>query len=121
MDKIILKNLSFYGYHGVMKEEMVLGQKFFIDVELNVDLKEAGLRDDLYYTVNYGEVYKNIEKIVTSERYDLIEALGEKICDTTLTKFPQVEEIWIYIKKPEAPVPGIYDHFGIQMRRKRNA
>ena len=34
MDKIILNNLGFYGYHGVLSEEKSLGQKFFIDVEL---------------------------------------------------------------------------------------
>ena len=32
MDKIILSNLGFYGYHGVLEEEKKLGQKFFIDV-----------------------------------------------------------------------------------------
>ena len=26
MDKILLSNLGFYGYHGVLKEESVLGQ-----------------------------------------------------------------------------------------------
>ncbi len=38
MDKILMKNMSFYGYHGVMAEEKVLGQKFFIDVVLEVNL-----------------------------------------------------------------------------------
>ena len=31
MDRIIMKNLAFYAYHGAMEEEKVLGQKFFID------------------------------------------------------------------------------------------
>ncbi len=41
MDKIILKNLGFFGYHGAMSEENVLGQKFFVDLELGVDLKNS--------------------------------------------------------------------------------
>ncbi len=41
MDKIILKNLGFYGYHGVLEAENILGQKFFVDVELGVSLKKA--------------------------------------------------------------------------------
>jgi len=32
MDKILMSNLGFYGYHGLLKEEAVLGQKFFIDI-----------------------------------------------------------------------------------------
>ena len=34
MDKIILKNMAFYAYHGVLAEEKVLGQKFYLDAEL---------------------------------------------------------------------------------------
>ena len=30
MDKIILSNLGFYGYHGVLEEEKKLGQKFLL-------------------------------------------------------------------------------------------
>ena len=33
MDKIKIKNLQLYGYHGVSKEEQSLGQNFEIDVE----------------------------------------------------------------------------------------
>ena len=47
MDKIILSNLGFYAYHGVLEAEKVLGQKFFIDAELFLDTKEAGRTDDL--------------------------------------------------------------------------
>ena len=42
MDKIILSNLGFYGYHGVLEAEKILGQKFFIDAELYLNTKEAG-------------------------------------------------------------------------------
>ena len=48
MDKILMSNLGFYGYHGLLKEEAVLGQKFFIDIELYLDTKEAGETDDMY-------------------------------------------------------------------------
>lgn len=37
-DRIILKDLGFYGYHGVFAEEAKLGQRFFIDLELGADL-----------------------------------------------------------------------------------
>ena len=36
MDKILMQNLGFYAYHGLLKEESVLGQKFFLDIELEV-------------------------------------------------------------------------------------
>ena len=36
MDKILLSNLGFYGYHGVLKEENFLGQKFILIQEKQV-------------------------------------------------------------------------------------
>ncbi|AOY76314.1 dihydroneopterin aldolase [Clostridium formicaceticum] len=120
MDKILLKNLGFYGYHGVLPEENVLGQKFFLDIELYVDLKTAGISDNVEDTVNYAEVYNIAKDIVENKRFQLIEALGESIASTVLGQFPVVKEIVITIRKPEAPVRGIYDYFGVEIRRRSN-
>ena len=121
MDKIILKNLSFYGYHGALDEERVLGQKFYLDVQLYMDLQKAGMSDSLECTVNYGDVYQLIDKLFKEEHFDLIESVAETICKRILDKFLLVQEIEVTLRKPEAPVPGIYDYFGVQIRRKRNA
>ncbi|SDK67986.1 dihydroneopterin aldolase [Natronincola ferrireducens] len=120
MDKIILKNLGFYGYHGVLPEENRLGQKFFVDIELYVDLQAAGESDDVKDTVNYADVYNITKDIVENERFQLIEALAERIAATVLKDFPVVREILVTIRKPEAPVNGIYDYFGVEIRRRNN-
>ncbi len=120
MDKIIMKNLAFFGYHGVLKEENLLGQKFFLDIELYTDLKKAGISDDVADTVHYGEAYNMVKDIVENKRFKLLEALAENIADKLLNRFSLVEEIIVKIKKPEAPVNGIYDYFGVEIRRKRD-
>lgn len=79
-----MEDMVFYGYHGVMEEEKVLGQKFHVDTKLYLDLKNAGKSDDLNYTVSYAEVYERIKKVVTEERYDLLEALSHRICEKIL-------------------------------------
>lgn len=120
MDKIIMKNLAFFGYHGVLKEENVLGQKFFVDIELYTDLKKAGISDAVEDTINYAEVYDQVKNIVENERFNLLEALAENIGMTILDSFSMVKEICVSIRKPEAPVNGIYDYFGVEIRRKRD-
>lgn len=120
MDKIIMKNLGFYGYHGVLDEEKRLGQKFFVDLKLYVDLQRAGETDDLNDTVNYAEVYDIIKRIFKEEKINLIEAVGETICSKILEIFPMIQEVKLTLKKPEAPVEGIYDYFAVELRRKRN-
>lgn len=120
MDKILMENLTFYGYHGVLEEEKTLGQKFHINLSLYADLSQAGKTDQLEYTVNYAEVYELVKEIVENKRYDLIEALAENICDAILNQFNKITEIEILIKKPQAPVNGMFDYLGVQLRRTRN-
>ncbi len=120
MDKIIMKNMAFHSYHGVFQEEKKLGQKFFVDTILYLDLKQAGIHDDLNASVNYGDVYKVIKDIVEKENYDLLEALSEKICKDIICNFDKIERVEVEIRKPEAPVPGIFDYFAIAMDRKRS-
>ncbi len=120
MDKIVMKNLAFYGYHGVLKEENSIGQKFFVDIEIFTSLRQAGETDNVDDTINYSLIYEVVKDIVENKRFKLIEALAEEISKAILHKFLQVKEIKIGIKKPEAPVPGIYDYFGVEIRRSQN-
>ncbi|MGM0501713.1 MAG: dihydroneopterin aldolase [Bacillota bacterium] len=119
MDKILLNNLAFYGYHGVLDEEQELGQKFFIDVELSADLSLAGTTDDLKQAVNYAEVYQVIKEICEEEQYDLLEALAENMAQKILEQFELVQEVQIRVKKPEAPIEGIFDYAGVELKRTR--
>lgn len=120
MDKILLNNLGFYGYHGLLKEEATLGQKFFIDMELYLSTRQAGLTDDMNKSVSYADVYELVKDIVENKRFNLLEALAENIASEVLDKFTLVEGLMVRVKKPEAPVPGIYDYFGVEIKRTRN-
>ncbi len=62
MDKIIMENMGFYGYHGVLEQEKTIGQKFFVDAYLILPLKKAGETDDLNFSVSYADVYLTIKK-----------------------------------------------------------
>lgn len=119
MDKIIMENMGFYGYHGVLEQEKILGQKFFIDAHLYLSLKEAGQTDDLNYSVSYGAVYETIKKIVTEERYNLLEALAERICSEIFSSYEMIQKVFVRVKKPEAPVKGIFDYFAVEIERER--
>ncbi|MDW7673178.1 MAG: dihydroneopterin aldolase [Bacillota bacterium] len=118
MDKIIMKKLQFYGYHGVLEEEKKLGQKFSVDVEIGSSLKKAGDTDNLQYTVNYALVYSDIKHIMENEKYDLIETCAEKIAAKILS-FPNVSWCLVRVNKPEAPIPGIFDKVAVEIIREK--
>ena len=61
-------------------------------------------------TVNYGEAFEVIEKIITGERRFLIEALALEVGKALTARFPQIKRAEITVRKPNAPVPGVLDH-----------
>jgi len=118
MDKIYLNRLAFYGYHGVFEAEAQLGQRFFVDLELSLDLSRAGRSDDLHDTVNYADIFTRVQKIVEGERYKLVEALAERIAGEVLQAFP-IEEVKVKVTKPHPPINGHYDSVAVEMVRRR--
>lgn len=117
--RIHLKNCSFFARHGVLQEEKVLGQRFFVDAELRVADYGALDSDDIDGTVDYGKVFQTIEAVVTGERYFLIEALAKRIGRTVCEKFPGVVSALITVRKPSAPVPGVLDYVEVTVEHKR--
>ena len=79
MDKIVLKGLHFYGYHGVFPEETRKGQPFSVDVTLEFDASRAEETDSINETVDYSAVYGTIQKIVEGDPYKLIEKVAAVI------------------------------------------
>jgi len=119
MDKIFVNGMKFYGYHGVFAEEQKLGQRFNVDVTLLIDLKEAGLTDELDKTVNYKEVYDAVKEIVEGDSVKLLETLAEAISATLLGKFTSIDETMVKVIKPDPPIPGHYDSVAVEIIRGR--
>ncbi|CAM5213171.1 7,8-dihydroneopterin aldolase OS=Ureibacillus acetophenoni OX=614649 GN=SAMN05877842_1246 PE=3 SV=1 [Ureibacillus acetophenoni] len=88
MDYIHLRDMQFYGYHGVLKEENVLGQRFNATVSLAVNIEKAGLTDDLNDTVSYVGVYDICKEIIEGKPYKLIEAVAETIATRIFRELP---------------------------------
>ena len=118
MDKIMARGLTFTACHGVLAAEKVVPQTFKVDLDLFLDLRAAGLSDDLKDTVSYAEVYEQVRKIVENESYNLLEALAENIAASLLFCYP-LNGLELTIYKPDAPVNGIFDYFAVNIKRFR--
>lgn len=119
MDKINVKDMEFYGYHGVFPEETKLGQRFRVSLSLEMDLSKAGRSDDIDDSVNYGEVYSLCKEVVEGKPYKLLEALAETLADRILGDFPKVENCTIEVIKPDPPIPGHYRSVSVEITRGR--
>lgn len=118
-DRIILTGMRFYGYHGVFPEEAKLGQAFSVDVELIADLREAGEKDEIRRTIDYGKVYHTVKSIVEGDPFKLIEALAEHVAEEVLKEHHSAREVVVRVHKPKAPIPGPIDGVTVEIRRKR--
>ena len=119
MDKITIKGLKLFAYHGVNPEEKENGQSFFIDMNYYLNMVKACNNDCLDDTVSYAAVVKTIKKAFTAEKYDLIERAAQAVCDAVFSDFEAIEKIEITLKKPEAPVNADFDYMAVSLIRER--
>jgi dihydroneopterin aldolase len=118
-DRIILNDLGFFGYHGVFPEEERLGQRFYVDLELGIDLAQAAATDDLAASVNYGKIYEAVEAAFTGRRMKLIEAVAHNVATALFEAFPPIRWIKVRVRKPEAPIAMVRGYAAVELHRVR--
>lgn len=111
--------MEFYGYHGLLPEENKLGQRFYVDVELFLDLKKPGMSDNMHDSVHYGHAYELIRGIVEGEARNLIEAVAEDIADKLLVTFDLLQACSVSVIKPDPPIHGHYQSVAVEIYRER--
>lgn len=120
MDKILLNNMQFYGFHGLFPEENKLGQRFNVDVEMFVDLKKAGQTDHMLDSVHYGHAFDLVKRIVEGEAKNLIESVAEDIATQLLSNFDLIKACKVKVIKPDPPIPGHYQSVAVEIYREKN-
>ena len=116
-DFIRLKGMRFFAYHGVDESERETGQMFEVDVELRGCLRIPGRSDRLTDTWDFNEIYRLVNETVTEERFNLIEALAEALCERLLNRFP-AEEVRAAVRKPQLSLPGILSCAEVEVVRE---
>jgi len=116
LDRILIHSIQFHGHHGVHEEERKLGQRFTVDLELVLDLREAGRRDDLAASVDYERVHALVVEIGTREQFRLLEALATRIASAILEQFP-VQQVRVRATKPSPPILGVIGGVSVEITR----
>jgi dihydroneopterin aldolase len=117
---IEIVGLVLFAKHGVAEEEAKLGQRFTLDIELEVDPADAVKRDRLDSTVDYGEVIAVADAAFRERRFYLIEAAAAHVANMLLAHFSRVKGVRVRVKKPSAPVAAALDYVAAVVERKRD-
>ncbi|MCL2513927.1 MAG: dihydroneopterin aldolase [Oscillospiraceae bacterium] len=119
MDKIIIKDLKIFAYHGVNTEEKAKGQNFEIDITTDIDLSKPCATDDINDTVSYAKIIKLASAVFTAEKYNLLEKAAEAVAEAVLSEFEAIKKVKILLKKPEAPIQADFSYAAVEIARKR--
>jgi len=113
-DRLTLKNMVFYGYHGAYAAEKEMGQRFEVDLEVYTDLSYGS--DDPELAFNYVDAYTLIKDIVEEREFFLPEVLAETIAEEILAAY-DVEKVVVRVRKPFVPVGGVMDYLEVEITR----
>ncbi len=119
LSTVRLRNAVFYAHHGVRKEEHQIGGRYEVDIAMELELEDAAREDDLSRTVDYEKVFGLIQKIVTCNRFFLIERLAYLIAHRLLEEFGFVRRIEVTVRKPNPPIGGTCDSAEVVYRTDR--
>ena len=117
-DQIEICGLEVFGYHGAYESERATGQRFRLDVVLDVDLHIPARTDALRDALDYARVVDDVAHLVRATRYHLLEALAARIADHLLDS-PQVAAAAVRITKPDVELHESVREVAVTVRRAR--
>lgn len=115
VDRLVLEGMSFYGYHGETEAERTLGNRFYVDVEVRLDLAPAGRSDAITDTLDYSHAFRLVRAVLEDEQHSLIETVADRVATVMLAE-PKVESVKVRVGK-QPPFAGAIDRCWVIIER----
>ena len=109
MDRITLRNLRIYTHVGCTAEERRVGQHLELDIELRMDLREAGTTDRIGASVDYARAATQVREAIGGIEVNLLETVAERAAASLLSL--GAAEVVVRVRKPSPPIPGAHADF----------
>ena len=117
-DHIYVNGLRLMALVGVLPHEREGEQPVQVDIDLEVDLAEAGLTDNLVDTANYGAIAEAVSEVVRMSSDVLLERLVARIAECCL-QFDHVEVADVRLTKLRPPIAENLDSTAVRIVRSR--
>jgi dihydroneopterin aldolase len=112
-----IAGLTLFGRHGVLESEREQGQRFLVDLWLEVP-ETAGGSDRIEDAVDYREVVRVVQETSNAVRYRLLEALATQIAERLLERFP-LEAARVRVRKPDVQLELPVEHTAAIVEKRR--
>jgi len=100
---IALCGLEFEGRHGASAVERRSTRKFVVNVEVDLEAKQAEQSDRLADTVDFREIGEIIVNLGTGEPHRLLESLARRMVDALRGRFPTARRVRLELRKLNPP------------------
>jgi dihydroneopterin aldolase len=114
---IELQGIVLHGFHGVLEEERRVGQRFLVDVELDLAHEEAAVSDRIEDAVDYRQVVARVREISDARAYRLLEAFAAEIADALAAELP-VTAVRVRVRKPDVVLDPPVEHAAVRVERR---
>jgi len=116
MCTIEIEAMEFYAYHGHYEIEQIVGNRFLLDLRLEVDGDAARKSDNLKDAVNYQLVYQLIKDEMLKKSY-LLENIAGRILDRLYRDVQGIQKATIKVRKMNPPMGGQIKSVSISMTK----
>jgi dihydroneopterin aldolase len=113
-----LRGLEVFGRHGVHAPERELGQRFVVDVDVEMERAVAATSDDLTDTLDYAALADAVAAIVAGPPVALLERLAGMVADRALAE-PGARAVTVTVHKPHVAIPHTVAEAAVTLRRAR--
>ena len=108
---IELKDLLFFGYHGLYAEERKAGNEYKVDISITYNT-DATVLNSIKETINYASVYVLVKEQMKQPK-DLLETVTMTIAEKIYASYPQVKKIEISLYKLQPPIVQFRGRVGV--------
>jgi 7,8-dihydroneopterin aldolase/epimerase/oxygenase len=115
---IELRGLVVFGHHGYLEEERRLGQRFLVDLWVDVH-GEASDTDRIEDTVDYRRLAALVREVFAGPERQLLEGLAGSVADGIVERFSVVERARVRVRKPDVVLDPPVEYAAVVVERTR--
>lgn len=109
--------LEAFGHHGVLDAERELGQRFVVDLDIELADPGSTRSDELADTVDYASLSDAVYGLVSGPPVALLERLAGMIADLVLED-PRARAVTVTVRKPHVALRPTVSETAVTLRRR---
>jgi 7,8-dihydroneopterin aldolase/epimerase/oxygenase len=115
---IELRGILLHGFHGVLEEERRDGQRFLVDLELELEHEQASRSDRIEDAVDYRGIVSRVREVSDARAYQLLEAFAAAIADALIDDWP-LRAVRVRVRKPDVVLDPSVEYAAVSVERRR--